>query len=150
NAQRSATQGDPFRGKQVSRRELNPYRVHQQDDPNFSQQLQFVNVGKPWPRCEWPDEYAPSHIAQNERLAQQPRADSSHHRGPEHIREVAVQYVALTHSKILSASRLLSPVFTPAIIYNLTFLTSSGASLNDSLSANPWPCAQNHARCHSV
>jgi len=99
------------------------------DYTNFRQQLQFVNVGKPGPWRKWPDAYAPGHIRQDERLAQQLRSNPADDRRPKHVREVTIKNVGFTHLRVLRPRWVSCRMLTLCIIYNLKFLTRFGVTL---------------------
>ena len=89
DSQRVAEQGYPFLPQQVVQGELDADGEHQEDDPDFREELEGVYVGDGGTGREGTDEDAAQDVAKNQRLAGRPRQRAAQDGGDEDVGEVA-------------------------------------------------------------
>jgi len=73
---------------QVLQRELDPQREHEQDHADLGEQLERVDVGDRRPVRHRADQEAAEDVAEDQRLARQPRERAAEDRRQEDVREV--------------------------------------------------------------
>jgi len=71
---------------------------HQQDDADFSQQLNGAEIFDRWPRCEWPNQDAANDVAEDERLSQPSGQQPAEQGGNEDVGEIAIKNRARFHA----------------------------------------------------
>ena len=74
--------------EQVSEGEFEANREHQEDDPDLGEALERAKVGHRGAWRERADKDAPEHIAEDQRLAREPRQASAEDGGHEHVGQV--------------------------------------------------------------
>src|SRR6266508_3392787 len=89
DAEGRSEEGDPFDLEERARRELHAHGIHEEDDADFRDDLEGVDVGDGRARREGAAEKATEDIAENEWLARGPREGAAEDGGDEDVGEIA-------------------------------------------------------------
>ena len=88
DSQRCSKDGHPLHLQKLAEGKFQADRVHQQDDADFSQHFELVDLGQGRARGKGPDQKSAENISQDQRLPQQFGHTAAQHGGAEDIGEI--------------------------------------------------------------